>query len=250
LYYTVQCRMRCNIDSKRLNPIMNKLNAVQRICVKYIQFEWRKYRLNPKKVKFTYLDGSGFTRLYNTYACFQDIYEKLKTEDYKCEFVYKDTRIKLDEKVFNYNKCEINIVKIKKFKLLQWIDPTKLLNMEWLSINPNAIDYLEANPEKIDWDWLSGTPNAIHILEQNIYKINWCQISGNPSAIHILETNIEKINWSALSANPEAIHILEKNLDRIHWERLSSNPNAIHILEANQDKIYWNDILLNPSIFE
>jgi hypothetical protein len=39
----------------------------------------------------------------------------------------------------------------------------------------------------IDWESLSINPNAIHILENNIDKINWNYLSYNPNAIHILE---------------------------------------------------------------
>lgn len=47
--------------------------------------------------------------------------------------------------------------------------------------NPKAIDILNANKDKIDWDVLSGNPNAIYILEANQNKINWEILSANPS---------------------------------------------------------------------
>tara|TARA_B110000503_G_C7001237_1_gene351642 strand:+ start:498 stop:722 length:225 start_codon:yes stop_codon:yes gene_type:complete len=31
--------------------------------------------------------------------------------------------------------------------------------------NLNAIEYLENNPDRIDWKYLSKNPNAIHLLE-------------------------------------------------------------------------------------
>jgi hypothetical protein len=52
------------------------------------------------------------------------------------------------------------------YKLLNWIDKDKIY-WDWLSLNPNAIYYLEQNPDKINWNWLSKNPNAIHYLEQN-----------------------------------------------------------------------------------
>ena len=69
------------------------------------------------------------------------------------------------------------------YKLLDWID---IKNLDWMGLtrNPNAIDLLEANPDKIDWYWLSRNPNAIHLLEANPDKINWCSLS-NLSLIHI-----------------------------------------------------------------
>jgi hypothetical protein len=55
-------------------------------------------------------------------------------------------------------------------KLLNWIDKNKL-HCEYLSQNTNAINYIEQNPDKINWYWLSFNPNAIHYLEQNIDKL-------------------------------------------------------------------------------
>jgi len=50
---------------------------------------------------------------------------------------------------------------------------------------------------------------AINILEQNQDKINWNFLCLNENAIHILEKNIKKINWSQLLKNENAIYILE-----------------------------------------
>jgi hypothetical protein len=43
--------------------------------------------------------------------------------------------------------------------------------LEFLSENPNAIQLLEQNPDKINWEYLSNNPNAIHYLEQNPDKL-------------------------------------------------------------------------------
>ena len=78
-------------------------------------------------------------------------------------------------------------------ELLNWINE-KLLCSDHLSMNTNAIDYLEANP----------------------HKINWVHISDNSSAIRSLEANPDKISWSVfISQNPGAIRLLEKNPGRI-----------------------------------
>ena len=45
------------------------------------------------------------------------------------------------------------------------------------------------------WGSLSENPNSIELLEQNPDKINWKLLSGNPQAIHLLEKNLEKIDW-------------------------------------------------------
>ena len=64
-------------------------------------------------------------------------------------------------------------------------DPDVLfgLSVDWssLSQNPDAIDILKANEDKIDWSNLSKNPNAIELLKKNKDKIDWCNIYRNPS---------------------------------------------------------------------
>jgi hypothetical protein len=55
------------------------------------------------------------------------------------------------------------------FKLREFVSSDEIYRD--LSSNPNAIQYLEQNPEKINWFKLSSNPNAIHILEKNPDKI-------------------------------------------------------------------------------
>ena len=61
-----------------------------------------------------------------------------------------------------------------------------------------------------DWNLLSKNPNMVQVLEQNLDKIGWCSLSSNPKAISILEQNLDKVSWFAFCENPEAIHVLEK----------------------------------------
>ena len=49
--------------------------------------------------------------------------------------------------------------------------------------------------------FLSGNPNAIDILKTNQDKIIWYNLSKNPNAIELLEANQDKINWYNLSLN-------------------------------------------------
>ena len=124
------------------------------------------------------------------------------------------------------------------------------INFVPLSLNPNAIDLLEENPDKINWDKLSSNPNATNILWKNLDKINYTCLSANPSGICILEKFPDKINWSVLSKNPHAIHLLKKNLDKVDWMKLSENPNAIHLLKDNLDKVDWMKLSENPNAIE
>ena len=58
------------------------------------------------------------------------------------------------------------------YKLKHWIN-IENIDLKNLSLNPNAIQLLEQNPDKIVWSELSLNPNAIHLLEKNQDKINW-----------------------------------------------------------------------------
>jgi hypothetical protein len=48
-------------------------------------------------------------------------------------------------------------------------------------MNPNAIELLRENPDKIDWHWLSQNLNAMELLRENPDKIDWELFSLNPS---------------------------------------------------------------------
>lgn len=138
-----------------------------------------------------------------------------------------------------------------KYKLLDWIDYTKLDKFE-LSINPNAVEFLSKNQHMIDWSGLSANTNdgAIELLKANYTigtnnTINWKLLSSNTNsgAISILRTNIEHIDWYNLSNNTssDAIKLLQEYPNKIHWFVLSSNTNdgAIELLKNNPDKINW-----------
>ena len=157
--------------------------------------------------------------------------------------------------------------------------PIDKLEKESLSSNPNAIEYLLAHPQEINWANLSGNPKAIHLLENkykeesmlskeelanipNDKKIDWRAISGNPEADELIikkykkeqlspeNTNalsiIERLNWRNLSGNPCALEILKvpENRHKIDWRALSGNPNpeAEVLLKApeNTQGIVWN----------
>ena len=82
----------------------------------------------------------------------------------------------LNKSIFDENVIHIILMeywkdlKNKRKVLLPWI------NIEWLS-----------------WDALSANPNAIDLLENNQDKINYTNLSANPNAINLLENNQDKI---------------------------------------------------------
>jgi len=57
------------------------------------------------------------------------------------------------------------------YKFKDWIELNKI-DYTYLSKNPNAIDYLKENPDKINWSCLCVNPNPLvmEILEKNLDK--------------------------------------------------------------------------------
>lgn len=173
-----------------------------------------------------------------------------------------------------------------RMKLLDWI-PKDKLNWNILSENPNAIDLLEAHPDKIGWYNFIFNPDFIQVMRifekhSNVSKWDkelgegnlslkssfsnkyfndynssfpkrWYHLSKIPDAINILEkhNNLFSITaWKGISKNPSAIHILENKRAKIYWDGLYENPNPeiIRILEKkNPKKINWDILSINPS---
>lgn len=123
------------------------------------------------------------------------------------------------------------------WELLPWIDESNI-DLGMLSTNPSAIEYLEANPDKIDWSDLSRNPAAIHLLEKNFVKIDWCNLSRNPEAIHLLETNKDKLYWTYIARNPNAENLIKNNLTKI-GEDVMRNPTCFHYCVDSPDE--WFD---------
>jgi hypothetical protein len=162
-----------------------------------------------------------------------------------------------------------------KYKLLDWIDPDKLILVN-ISKNINAIDYLLENPDKIDWNVLIKNNNfeATKLLMKNKHKYNLKKKSylfGNFLQLEkLMIDNFEKLfmtgtrdidkeiylsnnflgfeqiiidNFNTLDetfmSKNNIIKLLRKNKNKIDWEKLSQNENeyAIEILKENPDKI-------------
>jgi uncharacterized protein YicC (UPF0701 family) len=64
--------------------------------------------------------------------------------------------------------------------------------------------------------------NAINILEKNLDKVNWNCLSHNKNAINILEKNLDKVNWNSLSENRNIFELdlifLKQRMDIIREE--------------------------------
>ena len=135
-----------------------------------------------------------------------------------------------------------------KYELREWIIKSLPKLLQFISLNPNAIDFLSLRKNKkyIIWSQLSQNINskALELLK--------AEIMVNP--------NNSRIDWFALSRNPDAIEILDANRDKIEWPDFSGNtsPKAIQIIEENQADIasrgyrrdantYWYTISANKS---
>ena len=171
------------------------------------------------------------------------------------------------------------------YKLLDWIDINKLY-WDGLSRNPNAINLLKNNLDKVRLTWLLENPNVLDIIDlidaallekclnrfsksgsnrlfRNINvikllknypdKIDWGSLSSNPDAVKILKNKYpERINWDCLTLNIniEAIKLLKQNPKKINWKLLcyNSNDEAIELLKDKPKKINWSNLSSNANI--
>lgn len=175
------------------------------------------------------------------------------TDFFSKEIVIRQGPNKLQEPVIN-KPIYLGLEERKIY--LQRHNITDQLDTEALSQNASAVHIFDQFPELIVWDELSSNPNAIDLLLRNMEKINWdlFSLNTNKHAVDILEKNLDKAEWYNLARNPKAIRIIEKYIDVLKnekfdyiWRALSSNPEAISILEKNIDKIHWNELFENTN---
>jgi hypothetical protein len=150
-----------------------------------------------------------------------------------------------------------------RYKIPEWIGIKKPYLLD-LRVNlyqfneietPGFIDYLEKNPEYIDWPTLSSNPAAINLLLKNKYSIRWSSFSANPAAIDILLENKDRIDWKEFSKNPHPKafkYLMESARDLIDWPSFSTNinPDVCIFLQKNQSYIDWSMIASNPNAYE
>ena len=128
-----------------------------------------------------------------------------------------------------------------------------------MSANPEAIQLLKANRDKINWVKLGTNPKAIKLLEEELKvkpeNIYWYSLSRNPEAGELLKHNSDKIVWSIFSENPKAGELLKENpkdgellKERIEFEDTLTKKKYDEI--SNYNKLNWNYLSINPSIFK
>jgi len=167
---------------------------------------------------------------------------------------------------------------IEYYKIRSWVN-VKALNMELLSMNVNALDFFEKNPEWIHKNlsknpspkmiyWLENnfhlfskemisilslnkSQRVIDFLIKNPHLIDWeliC-INSNHKVIELLELeeNFHFINFTNLSLNTGAISLLEKHPHLMNGNNVSSNTGAISLLEKYPHLINGNILSRNPN---
>ena len=223
-----------------------------------------------------------FRTLYDTYKSKEekDKLDKLKKV---CKKIVERKPSTLLRNIQSNKDIEELIVKTYQdslvYKLADGI-PKKILLYKEICGNPNAIDLLKERvasenrlgleeynklSNKVDWEYLSMNPNAIELLRANPSKIDWRALSKNPKAIELLKERVayenglgleeyrgllNKINWLSLSNNSGAVELLKANPSKIHWGSLSENSGAADLLKANPANIHWGFLSANAGAFK
>jgi len=222
------------------------VKQLKKFC-KYINVFAKNIKSSPKSIKKKIDKEKNITATQNRGSLnklpddvYRTIVEQYKTI-FKIKYVLKNW-IPLNKLDWGFLSINPNAIELLK------ANPTKI-DWDWISSNPNAIEFLKENPEMINWGYLSANPNAIELLKKNFGKISWYMLSENtnPAAIELLKANKTKIDWDVLSTNPAAMDLLKKNPNNINWVKLSENPNAMDLIKANLDRIDWSNLTKNPN---
>lgn len=127
---------------------------------------------------------------------------------------------------------------------------TNLLNLYALRINPNPIimNWLSKTQPEFCRRMLSSDPNFIEWLEEDMNRIDWEMLSANPhpKAIEWLKKNPDKIYWSYLSGNPNPTAVewlFVANPTKICWSILCTNTN-VKALELLSDNLQYVNLIM------
>ena len=242
----------------------------------YKTFNSEKEQKGLKKVCKKIVERKQSTLLRNIQSN-KDI-EELIVKTYQDSLVYK-LADGIPKEILLYNEIcgnpkAIDLLKERvayenRLGLEEYNKLSNKVDWEYLSMNPNAIELLRANPSKIDWRALSKNPEAIELLKERVAyekslgleeynkllnRINWMYLSKNPNAIELLKANPSKIHQGSLSENSGATDLLEANPANIHWGFLSANAGAFKIIideykgNPKSARINWAGLSSNTNI--
>jgi ribosomal protein L24E len=125
--------------------------------------------------------------------------KKLSKEKYKnIEYI-----LDIFRNTHKFNKLKERIEYEKGLSEEEYVNLSNKISWYSLSKNPNIIELLKENPDKIDWVWLSENPNpkAFELLKQNPDKIKWRYLEKNKQCLELMKSYREKIDWGELSRN-------------------------------------------------
>jgi hypothetical protein len=173
----------------------------------------------------------------------------------------------------NINAIDVLTTKIAEEKKLRDIDLEDLgysrcICWKTLSANPNAVNLLKTNQDKIVWNTFIDNKNLdIDLFEKLLLKIknqqpltsletiDWYKIwtIPNSAVINLLYKIFpEKINYKDLSKNKcsASINLLLNDKNKIDWNNLSLNIHnkAIKLLENDPKRINWLHLALNTNM--
>jgi len=111
------------------------------------------------------------------------------------------------------------------------------------------------------WEYMSSNPQAVDILLANLDKVSWnlAMMNTHPRMVAFIKTNPHLISWSFLACNQNAIDLIEKyveektNREDVHqknifWKNVNKNPKGGRILEKNPEYIDYHVISKQPWI--
>ena len=205
-----------NIEKLDWDLLSQNPNAIDLLKVFPTKINWKYLSKNPNAIEL--LQGN------------QDkIHWKSLSSNKNAITILKKNKDKIHYAKLSSNENAINLIneKIKKENKLtaeQYdnLDFSNKICFDTLSSNPNAIDILTKNKNKIHWTFLSENKNGISLLkekwDQEVLGNNIDYDAQNIISEHLLSTNVNAVN--ILKANP---HI-------ISWAYISENINAISII--------------------
>jgi hypothetical protein len=186
--------------------------------------------------------------------------------------IFRSLRRKIDLLIETINTCKLYpkmMMKItqeelsrRNTRMLKLCEDMKYVNIDLqhdgihlsiLSVNPNAVEWIEDKRFVPDYFYLSANPSAMHILEKNMNNINWYMFSKNNSdrALQIMKEMPGVIHFQALcmNTNPKVYELLLSQYTKIHWDMLSLNSAdfAIDLLMDNPHKIDWKFFSANAN---